>query len=89
MEILNNIWTALSTPNEGLLNMLLIPANIIETIISMYLFLNIMELNSTRNQRILYVICICIISKLTMFLIPDPFNIFINYFIMILIAYII
>ena len=89
MEILNNIWTALSTPNEGLLNILLIPANIIETIISMYLFLNIMELNSTRNQRILYVICICIISKLTMFLIPDPFNIFINYFIMILIAYII
>ncbi len=26
MEIFNSIWTALSTPNEGLLNILLIPA---------------------------------------------------------------
>ena len=45
MEIFNSIWTALSTPNEGLLNILLIPANIIETVITMYLFLNVIKLN--------------------------------------------
>ncbi len=89
MEIFNSIWTALSTPNEGLLNILLIPANIIETVITMYLFLNVIKLNSTTIQKIVYVICICIISKFTMLLVPGPFNIFVNYIFIILLAYII
>lgn len=89
MEIFNSIWTALSTPNEGLLNILLIPANIIETVITMYLFLNVIKLNSTTIQKIVYVICICIISKFTMLLVPSPFNIFVNYIFIILLAYII
>ena len=89
MEIFNSIWTALSTPNEGLLSILLIPANIIETVITMYLFLNVIKLNSTTIQKIVYVICICIISKFTMLLVPGPFNIFVNYIFIILLAYII
>lgn len=89
MEIFNSIWTALSTPNEGLLNILLIPANIVEAIITMYLFLNVMGLNSTRKQKIIYVISICFITKITLSLIPSPFNIFINYFIMIILTYVI
>ena len=48
MEIFNSIWTALSTPNKELIDILLIPANMIETIITMYLFLNVIKLNSTR-----------------------------------------
>lgn len=39
MEIFNNIWTALSTPNEGLVNILLIICSIFESIIIMYLFI--------------------------------------------------
>ena len=74
MEIFNSIWTALSTPNEGLLSILLIPANIVEAIITMYLFLNVMGLNSTRKQKIIYVISICFITKITLSLIPNPFN---------------
>lgn len=89
MEIFNSIWTALSTPNEGLLSILLIPANIVEAIITMYLFLNVMGLNSTRKQKIIYVISICFITKITLSLIPNPFNIFINYFIMIILTYVI
>lgn len=89
MEIFNSIWTALSTPNEGLINILLIPASIIETSILMYLFLTITNLNSTKMQRILYVIFICSISELTSFSFPNPFNNFINYFTMIIFAYII
>lgn len=89
MEIFNSIWTALSTPNEGLINILLIPASIIETIILMYLFLTITNLNSTKAQKILYVIFICSISELTSLFFPNPFNNFINYFTMIIFAYII
>ena len=39
MEVLNNIWTAISTPNEGLLNILLVPASIVENLLIMFLFL--------------------------------------------------
>ena len=78
MEIFNSIWSALSTPNEGLINILLIPASIIETSILMYLFLTITNLNSTKMQRILYVIFICSISELTLFSFPNPFNNFID-----------
>ena len=55
----------------------------------MYLFLTITNLNSTKMQRILYVIFICSISELTLFSFPNPFNNFINYFTMIIFAYII
>ena len=37
MEFLNNIWIALSTPNEGLVDILLIPAVILENILSINL----------------------------------------------------
>lgn len=89
MEILNNIWTALTTPNEGLIKCLLIPANILETIITMYLFLNITDMKSTRKQKIMYIFFSCFISCFTVFLIPDPFNTFINYFVMLTLANII
>lgn len=87
MEIFNSIWTALSTPNIGLVNIILIPISIIEAIITMHLFLNIIGLDSTPKQRILYVLSICFISNLTTFIIPNPFNIYINYIFMILLTY--
>ena len=89
MKIFNSIWNALSTPNEGLLNILLIPANVIEAIVTMYLFINIIGLNSTKKQKIEFIICICIVSNITMFLIPNPFNILINYLMMVILTYLI
>ena len=89
MEIFNSIWTALSTPNEGLLNILTIPLFFVEAIITMLLFLNITPLISTRKQKTIYPILISFISIFNKFIIPNPFNIFINYFMMILLSYII
>ncbi len=89
MEIFNSIWNALSTPNEGLLNILLIPANVLETIITMYLFINIIGLKSTRRQKITFVIGICIISNITIYFFSHPINLYINYLIMILFTYLI
>lgn len=86
MEIFNSIWTALSTPNKELIDILLIPANMIETIITMYLFLNVIKLNSTRKQKIIYILLSCLISRLTFTIIPNPFNTFINYFVMLSLA---
>ena len=82
MEILNNIWVALSTPNENLLNILSIPLYFVEAFLTMYLFLNVIGIDSTRKQRVTYIIVFPVLGLLTMKLIPDPFNIYINYLVM-------
>lgn len=89
MEILNNIWTALSTPNEGLLNILYIPLTFLENFISMQLFFTIFNISSIRKKKLIYVLLISLINICTMHLITAPFNIFINYiFSILLIIYI-
>ena len=45
MEVLNNIWTAISTPNEGFIDIIAIPATLLENILIMYLFLNILNMS--------------------------------------------
>lgn len=51
MEILNNLWLAVSTPNEGLINILLIPAAFIENTLIMILFLSILNIKSNKKQK--------------------------------------
>ena len=89
MEILNNIWTAITTPNTQLVTVLSIPVLLIEATLTMYLFLSIMNFSSTKKQKIIYVLLTWITGILTMFFIPHPFNIFINYFLTILLQYLI
>ncbi len=84
MEILNNIWTVLTTPNQGLVNILLIPMGIIECILTMLLFLSIFNITATKKQKIIYVIIEFIMSLLNIYVIPYPFNILINYLILII-----
>ena len=43
MEILNNIWNTLCTPNILLINMISIPLILIEVTLNMFLFLSIMN----------------------------------------------
>ena len=52
MEILNNIWTALSMPNESLTNALMSFLGIFESALSMYLFLVFLNLHPTKKQKI-------------------------------------
>ena len=87
MEILNNIWMALSTPNEGLLNILYIPFTLIENFLILHLFLSIFNISSTTKQKILFVLLITFVSIFTMYIIPNPFNTFLNYLINILFLY--
>lgn len=88
MEILNNIWMAISTPNEGLINILTIPLFFVENYLIMTLFISILAISSSKKQKTIYVILMSIISFFSIHLIPNPYNLFLNYFIMIIIAYI-
>ena len=80
MDILNNIWTAISTPNEGLLNILFIPlALFIENPLAFSLICNVFNINYTKKQRYIYIIFTTIVSLLTIYIVSWPFNIILNY----------
>lgn len=89
MEFLNNIWIAISTPNEGIINILAIPSTLLENLLIMYLFISILGISASKKQKITYVILMSCISLVSMYFIPTPYNLFINYFTMILTAYLV
>lgn len=51
MEILQTIWTALTTPNEGLINIISIPLAFLDIYIGMLLFTTLLNIKSTRKQK--------------------------------------
>ena len=89
MEVINNIWMAISTPNEGLINILTIPLFFVEYFLTMTLFLSILNIKATRKQKIIYVLLMGFISIADSYLIPNPINILLNYLMMFILAYLI
>lgn len=87
MEISNNIWIAINTPNERLVNIMMTIIAFPEAILIMYLFLSLLNIESTKNQKYYYVISISILSLITKSILPTPFNVIINYIIMILLIF--
>ncbi len=87
MEILNNIWTALSTPNENLMNIIFIPAALIENYLTLILFISIFNIPANNKQKFQYVILTSFISILSIIFVSNPFNVILNYFFAILISY--
>ena len=63
MEVLNNIWTAISTPNERLLNLFSIPFTIIEAILIMSLYISLLNIKASKKQKFIY-ICFFTAEKL-------------------------
>ena len=89
MEILNNLWLAISTPNEELLSIMTIPLFFVEVFLIMYLFIYISDINASIFQKTIYVFLASCSSIITNLFMPNPFNIFVNYFITIIFMYVI
>lgn len=81
MEILTSIWTALSTENQVLINVILSIAVFIENYLAFKLFTSILDLNYNNKQKYIYVIISGLCSVITILFIPSPFNVFLNYII--------
>ncbi len=79
MELLNNIWNALTTPNETLISIILIPSAIIEGILTLIIFTSVLNLETNKKQSIIYVIISSLITLISTYFIPSPLNTFINY----------
>ena len=89
MEMLNSVWTALSTPNEGLVNLIFILQLIIEAPLIMYTFIYSLNISATKNQKIKYIIFITLVSFISNYIIPSPFNIIFNYGMAVVIIFVI
>ena len=87
MELLNNIWNALSTPNETLTTIISSPLTFLEAYLMMNLFVLILKIKTNSRQEIIYVVLASIISLLTKYLIPSPYNVFVNYILLFIIIY--
>ena len=74
MELLNNIWTALTTENEILINILSIPLTFVEAYVYMLLFTNILKINSNKKQKIIYIFVSAALGIICSSFIPKPYG---------------
>lgn len=89
MEFLNNLWVAISTPNEALISILTMPLFFVEVFLVMYLFIYIADIKTTNKNKFIYTLLASFVSIITNLFMPSPFNIFINYIIIIILVYVI
>lgn len=78
MGILQTIWTALTTENEMLSTLLLMPETYLENFINVLLFSTLLGISSDRKTKVLYIVIISTLCNLTNLFIPNPFRSFIN-----------
>lgn len=79
MQFVNNIWIALSTENPVLINIVMIPFSIIESFLTMKIFLTIFNVTATKRQIFIYIFANLIMSRLSDNFILTPFNVIFNY----------
>ena len=51
MEIFQTIWTALTTPNELLAKIMLIPLAFLEAFVSMLFFTTVLNIQTSKKQK--------------------------------------
>ena len=79
MNILNNLWLAISTPNEELIKITCVFLLIIETPLSFALINTVFNLSYTKKQKYIYILAVSIVGILSTFMLSWPYNIIFNY----------
>ena len=88
MEILNNIWMVLSTPNEELVNTILLFSTFIESLLFFFISTSVLNIEYSRKQAMLYVLLGSFAGIFSILFIPETLNILVNYVAMILLIFI-
>lgn len=78
MEIFQAVWTALTTQNETLAKILYLPLGLVDALVNMLLFTTILNIQTTRRSKIIYVIVISLLAFIIRISIPDPYCTFCN-----------
>lgn len=74
MNLLQTIWSVLTTPNETVIRICSIPLTIIEVIIGTSLFINILNLKSTKKNNIIFISILSLMSIISNYIIPAPYG---------------
>ena len=77
-EIFQTIWTSLTTENEVLVNYITIPFYFIEIYISMLFLILLFNIKTNIKKKLLYVFLVSVIGIIVDFIIPNPFDTFLN-----------
>ena len=78
MEILQTIWTALTTENEVVLHFIEIPFVYIEATLTILLSMILLSLNISKKKIILFILIIPTVSNITNFIASEPVKVVIN-----------
>ena len=78
MEILQTVWTALTTPNETLSKILFIPFYYVDIFVNMLLYTTILNIKCSKKIKIIYVLVLPTLGNLIRGFIPDPYGVFFN-----------
>ena len=79
MNILNNIWIAISTPNEALSKIFCVLFLFIEAPLSFALINNVFNISCTKKQKYTYILTIASVAGISTLFMNWPFNIIFNY----------
>lgn len=82
MEVFNNIWNALTTENELLINIIFMFLVFLESFVMYSLFTSILRIKSTKEQSFTFTCIFAIICVLAYYFIPAPFYSIFDYIIM-------
>ena len=78
METLNTVWTALTTTNDELINIISIPMYFIDAYVVMILFTTILNIESTKKQKLQYVLSLSILAFIIRVIFKNPLATYLN-----------
>ena len=80
MNILNNLWLAISTPNEKLISLISIPLTLlIEIPLTFSLIVTVFNISYSKNQKYLYIVITSLVAIIATLFIGWPHNIILNF----------
>lgn len=88
MDLLNNLWTAISTPNPLLINICYVFLNLfIEAPLSFSLISTLFNIECSKAKKYIYILTASTVALLAMFLLKSPYNVIFNYISVFVIVY--
>ncbi len=82
MNIFSSFWNVLTMENEMVTKIVTAPTVFVEAWLGYLLIFSLLKIDSTPPQKITYIIFISLLTLVTEFLIPIPYNVIFNYLVL-------
>ncbi len=78
MDIFQTIWTAMTTPKESLVKIMMIPLTYLDAFIGMIFFTTLLNIHANIKRKLIYIISYGTIANIITFLVPTSFAVYVN-----------